>query len=111
MNCLRLFILISTADSRIKDHVFYSCDGLTNVILPASVTSIGDWAFRYCSGLTSVIFSGNAPTMGLSVFASTAFGFMVGFYSGASGFTAPIWTNRGVTYSTLNLDSSPSAAH
>lgn len=32
---------------------FWSCDSLTNVSIPSSVTSIGDYAFGYCVNLTS----------------------------------------------------------
>ena len=36
---------------------FYECRGLTSVIIPNSVTSIGTYAFSGCSGLTSIIIS------------------------------------------------------
>ena len=38
----------------IYDYAFYSCDGLTSVTIPDSVTSIGDDAFRSCTGLTEI---------------------------------------------------------
>src|ERR1017187_10050266 len=43
-----------------------------NVIIPASVTSIGEYAFQYCFGLTGVYFLGNSPTPtnDLTVFSS-----------------------------------------
>ena len=55
------------------------------------VTSIGENAFYGCSGLTSAEFLGNAPSMGSSVFKSTAGGFAVKYHSGATGFTSPTW--------------------
>ena len=45
-----------TGLSSIGDSAFLSCDGLTSVEIPASVTSIGEGAFVGCSGLTSVTF-------------------------------------------------------
>jgi hypothetical protein len=38
---------------------FYNCNGLTNVMIPDSVTSIGNTAFSNCSNLTSVAILGN----------------------------------------------------
>ena len=40
--------------------MFEDCDGLTNVIIPATVTGIGESAFERCYNLTSVYFYGNA---------------------------------------------------
>lgn len=39
----------------IGGEAFHNCSGLTNVIIPSSVSSIGSGAFRNCSGLTSII--------------------------------------------------------
>ena len=38
----------------IGDRAFYGCSGLTSVTIPDSVTSIGSYAFYGCSGLTGV---------------------------------------------------------
>ena len=40
--------------TEIPDSAFYDCDGLTNITIPDSVTSIGHNAFYSCSGLTSI---------------------------------------------------------
>ena len=39
----------------IAEKIFYGCRGLTSVVIPNSVTSIGEYAFYGCSGLTSVV--------------------------------------------------------
>ncbi|MDR0605491.1 MAG: leucine-rich repeat domain-containing protein [Bacteroidales bacterium] len=38
----------------IENYAFFSCTGLTDIIIPNSVTAIGEVAFASCSGLTSV---------------------------------------------------------
>lgn len=42
----------------IGNQAFYDCESLTNITIPASVTSIGDYAFEGCSSLTSITFDG-----------------------------------------------------
>ena len=43
---------------------FYNCSGLTSVIIPSSVTSIGNFAFWGCSGLTSVTIPSSVTSIG-----------------------------------------------
>jgi hypothetical protein len=52
----------------IGNKAFYSCDGLTSVTIPSSVTSIGFGAFQYCSGLTSVTIGNGVTSIGQDVF-------------------------------------------
>ena len=77
--------------TRIGDGAFYQCGGLPSVTISASVSSIGEGAFYECGGLTSAAFAGNAPVMSWGVFGSTAPGFTVYYYNGATGFTSPTW--------------------
>jgi hypothetical protein len=47
---------------------FQGCTGLTSVIFPEELTSIGDGAFYECSGLTSVTFPEGLTSIGSSAF-------------------------------------------
>jgi len=69
------------------------------VTIGSGVTTIGSSAFYGCTSLTSAVFQGNAPTMGVTVFASAANGFTVHYSIGATGFTSPYWLDSsGDTY-------------
>ena len=41
--------------TRIHDHAFSSCTGITNITIPNTVDTIGLWAFDCCTGLRSVV--------------------------------------------------------
>lgn len=47
-----------------------SCDKITSITIPSSVTSIGSNAFVYCTGLTNVIISSSVTSIGGHAFAS-----------------------------------------
>ena len=58
-----------TALATVSNHgTFESCNGLTSVTIPNSVTSIGNYAFYYCSGLTSVIIPNSVTSIGSNAF-------------------------------------------
>lgn len=49
-------------------NIFYGCRGLTSVIIPNSVTSIGSNAFSDCSGLISIIIPNSVTYIGSYAF-------------------------------------------
>jgi len=57
-----------TSANVIDDYMFQSCSRLREVILPASITSIGMYAFDYCSRLTSVTFGNSLTSIGMNAF-------------------------------------------
>ena len=57
-------IIIPNSVTSIGDLAFYDCSGLTSVTIPDSVTSIGDDAFYNCSGLTSVTIGNSVTSIG-----------------------------------------------
>ncbi len=87
----------------VETSTFQDCTSLARVSFPATVTSLGNNSFKGCSALTEVAFRGNAPTLGTNVFLSTAPGFTVKFYNGATGFTTPTWNG----YSSVNAGDLP----
>jgi len=79
---------------------------LKNVKIPASLTSLASSAFIYCENLTSVIFEGNAPVIqgDIQLFDSSAPGFTVYYYEGATGWTNPWNGHPTVMLSSLLLN-------
>ena len=69
----------------IYDSAFYGCTGLTSIVIPDSVTSIGQCAFE-CTGLTSIVIPDSVTSIGADAFSDTA------YYNNASN-----WKN-GVLY-------------
>ena len=47
---------------------FYNCTGLTEIILPDSLTTIGSSAFRGCTGLTEITLAENLTAIGNAAF-------------------------------------------
>ena len=55
----------------IGNNAFYSCKGLTAVIIPKGIESIGNEAFAYCSALESVSIQNDQPSIASSAFYGT----------------------------------------
>ena len=55
----------------VKDNAFAGLDGITSVVIPASVRTVGSKAFYGCDGLETVTFLGDAPYVYDDVFNGT----------------------------------------
>ena len=64
---------VTNGVNNIAGYAFYQCHGLTNVILPASLTNLQSGAFA-SAGLSAVYFNGNSPVISndVSVFGGDA---------------------------------------
>jgi len=70
-NCTGLTsVIIPNSVTTIGDYAFYVCTGLTSVVIPNSVTTIGKYAFKTCTGLTSVTIPASVTTICEGVFKS-----------------------------------------
>ena len=50
--------VIGEGVTEISERMFYRCGSLENIVIPASVTSIGRFAFLYCDHLSDIYFKG-----------------------------------------------------
>ncbi len=62
------FYEINSGTKKIAAEAFYGCTGLTGVVIPDSVTSIGSSAFYGCTGLTSVVIPDSVTNIGPDAF-------------------------------------------
>ena len=61
-------LVIPAGVTSIGSYAFYKCSGLTSVTIPAGVTSIGSDAFYKCSGLPSVTIPDGVTSIGVGAF-------------------------------------------
>ena len=59
---------ISEGITRIGNHAFADCSGITRVILPESIVEIGYEAFRNCIGLTEIVLPQSVEKIGRAAF-------------------------------------------
>ena len=64
---------VTVLGGEIKEDAFYKCTGLTNIVIPDSVTSIGAGAFSGCRGLTSIVIADSVTSIGMAAFFDTAY--------------------------------------
>lgn len=72
-------VIIPGTITDIHNQAFNGCSGLTSVTIGNNVTSIGDYAFENCSGLTSVTIPISVTSIGKRVFHN------------CSGLTSLVW--------------------
>lgn len=72
------------------DYSFFGCSGLTELVIPNTVESIGKYAFRNCSSLTSVVIPETLVTIGKHAFYGAK---LATFYCEAESIPA-YWDNR-----------------
>ncbi len=63
-------ITIPDSVTSIGYRAFEGCSGLRSLMIPDSVTDIGEWAFRYCYGLTSLTIPDSVTSIGARAFQS-----------------------------------------
>ena len=73
-------VIIPNSVTSIGSYSFSGCIGLTSITIPNSVTSIGSYAFSGCSGLISITIPSSVTSIGSSAFS----GLDTVFYCGIS---------------------------
>lgn len=71
---------------------FTTCEKLVGVTFPSGLVDIEQRAFSTCGKLTNAVFPANPPSMGFGVFELVDPSFVIGYLTGGTGFTSPIWS-------------------
>ncbi len=61
-------VIIGEKVEVIPNKIFYGCKGLTDIVIPQNVTSIGSEAFSGCTGLTTITIPQNVTSIGNEAF-------------------------------------------
>ena len=61
-------VVLPSTVSTISQNAFYGCSALTRVTIPTGVKTIGTSAFGYCTSLTSIVLPNSVNTFGDNVF-------------------------------------------
>jgi len=61
-------ILLPPNLTSLGDSAFQNCSGITSITIPSSVTQIGNLVFRGCSNLVSIDIPNNVTSVGHSLF-------------------------------------------
>ena len=80
----------------IAGGAFANCTNLTNIVISASVTSIGSRSFDGCALLRSIVFEGDAPEIGEDVFVGVPSDCRVYVHYGSSGWGTEVPGKWGV---------------
>lgn len=102
-------VTIPLTVTSIGDMTFYGCISLTEVTIPNCVTSIGEAAFEYCSSLTSVIIPNSVTSIGRYAFGDCSS--LKNFYSYAITPPRTADTNSGYNYTFANVNLSDAKLH
>ena len=81
----------------------YACTGLTSVVIPASVQTIGNSAFAYCTGLTTVTIPTSVTSIGNEVFRYCSNLVTVNFNATSCSSVGSNTWNGCTKFTTLNL--------
>ena len=83
-------LVIPNSVTNIGQEAFVGCSGLTNIEIPNSVTSIGQGAFYGCTGLTSLVIPNSVTNIGQEAFV------------GCSGLVSVIVAEKNPVYDSRN---------
>lgn len=70
----------------IDDECFLNC-GLTGIVIPSSVTTVGKDAFRKCANLSAAVFMNKETSIGSNAFAETSADLIIYGYTGSTAQT------------------------
>ncbi len=55
----------------ISDGAFMKCSGITSVVVPAQIKTIGAYSFKWCEGITSIVIPSTVECIGEQAFAAS----------------------------------------